>query len=451
MRARLWLLAFLALCSAGTIVSGWQVHAWGDALSPVDPYSEANALRAVDGFRAQGVWHDAGLGNVLFGKRYPADGFAGDPDSLPQSVAPGGVYTHYPPGPEYLLYAAEALMGPQPVSRLRLLPLALGWVAAVYFGLSLRQRFGPMAAWLTMAACATVPAFHDANSSVHLLGYVLALLLVEISIGVGRNRAVPPYLLLGFAQGWLSFDYALLVALLPLALEVSLPHLGGGEPARLRLALLRSACAAIGLGCAFALHLAQVSAFYGALQPALADLLGSASYRASSRHFHGFVHYIISYIGIIYLYAVSAVPVKLPWGEIYIQFPFTEHLFWIQGLTPNDYRPWFEANAQAGHALRFLGVTLGPWWLAASLLHLAGVLRPRGAGGWRGWFVVTGSGLAACSAWWLAMPNHASVHVHLMYRHLLFLFLLMVLYWAVRLAPLLERTLGRARSRPAAA
>ena len=30
----------------------------------------------VDGFRAQGFWHDAGLGNVLFGSRHPDAGFA---------------------------------------------------------------------------------------------------------------------------------------------------------------------------------------------------------------------------------------------------------------------------------------------------------------------------------------------------------------------------------------
>jgi hypothetical protein len=37
--------------------------------------SEANALREVDGFRAQGLAHDAGLGNVLSGHRYPGKGF----------------------------------------------------------------------------------------------------------------------------------------------------------------------------------------------------------------------------------------------------------------------------------------------------------------------------------------------------------------------------------------
>jgi hypothetical protein len=71
----LGLLAFLLLCSAGTLLAGWSMRNWGNALSPVDSFSEENALREVDGFRAQGLAHDAGLGNVLFGHRYPGKGF----------------------------------------------------------------------------------------------------------------------------------------------------------------------------------------------------------------------------------------------------------------------------------------------------------------------------------------------------------------------------------------
>jgi hypothetical protein len=40
----LGLVAFLLLCSAGSLLAGWNMRNWGDALSPVDPYSEANAL-----------------------------------------------------------------------------------------------------------------------------------------------------------------------------------------------------------------------------------------------------------------------------------------------------------------------------------------------------------------------------------------------------------------------
>lgn len=144
---RLWLAAFVLLCCAGVIYEVWKVRDRGDRLDHVDPFSEANVLREVDGFRAQGFWHDAGLGNALFGSRYPDQGFViSFGEELKHTLTPSGVYTHYPPGAEYLLYLDESLLGPEPVSRLRLLPLALGAAATVFFGLSVRRRFGAVAA-----------------------------------------------------------------------------------------------------------------------------------------------------------------------------------------------------------------------------------------------------------------------------------------------------------------
>ena len=409
LRRRLWLLAFFLLCSGSTLLAGWEMHAWGDRLSQADAYSESNALREVDGFRAQGIWHDAGLGNVLFGNRFAAWGFAGHPDDLSRSVSPNGIYTHYPPGPEYLLYVAEALFGPAPVARARVLPLLLCWGAAVFFGFSIRRRFGPAVGWLVMAACLSVPSFWNANSSVHFLGYALALLLVEIGIGLRRNRAVLPYLLLGFAQGWLSFDYAFLVVLIPLALELALPRIAPGEPARVRLALARCVAAGCGFTLAHLLHFAQVWAYYGTLAQALADLHGAAAYRAGSDEYQGAVAGILKALVLVGYYVVSPYPV---------------------------YRP--DAGfMHAAHIYRFLGLTLGVWWAIGTVA--AFVLKARGqraAGG--GWQTVHGLGLLTCSVWWLAMQNHATIHVHLLFRHLFFLFFLCVLYWAVRLATLFE-------------
>ena len=139
---RLWLVAFLLLCSVSTLQALWIIVDLGDSLSPTAPYAEANALREVDGFRAQGLWHDFGLGNVLFGHRFADEGFLGHPEDLARSVSLSGVYTHYPPGPEYLLYVAELIFGPNSIRLLRLLPIAIGWAAALYFGLSVRRRFG---------------------------------------------------------------------------------------------------------------------------------------------------------------------------------------------------------------------------------------------------------------------------------------------------------------------
>ena len=282
--SRFWLAAFILLCLAGTIGRTWQMRHWGDALSGVDPFSEANALREVDGFRAQGFWHDAGLGNTLFGPRYPNDGFViSVGEERLHTVTPSGVYTHYPPGPEYLLYLAEVMFGPEPVSRLRLFPLALCGAAAVFYGFSLRRRFGVVAASLVVLASLAVVPFTDANSSVHEYGYALALLLVEIGVAIGRNSLRWPFVLIGFVQGWLSFDQVFLVVLTPLAVELSLPLICPGYKARLRLAIERCILAAAGFALAHLLHFAEVSAFYGSVGAAFADMQDSARWRAGFR------------------------------------------------------------------------------------------------------------------------------------------------------------------------
>jgi hypothetical protein len=415
----LWLIAFLLVCVAGALLAGWNMRHWGNALSPVDSFSEANALREVDGFRAQGLAHDAGLGNVLFGSRYPDEGFPNTPE-LEQDLTTGsGVYTHYPPGAEYLLYVAEAVFGPEPVSRLRLLPLAFCGVAAAFFGFSVRQRFGGIVGWLVMLACLGVAPFYDANSSVHFLGYAFALLLVEIGVAIGRNRSRVPFLLLGFAQGWLSFDYVFLVVLGPMAVELSLPFICPEHSARLRLALGRCALAGLGFVFAHLLHFGEIWAFYGSLHDALADVQRAARYRAGFDQQKGMLHSIHSGLAQIYFYILSPYPISVP--------------FWHQ--VPEFY---------AAYAFRFLGLTLGVWWPLVAVV-LGGIdvrrwlrgLSPRGL--LLRWCALGLIGGGISSIWWAVMQNHARVHQHLLYRHLDFCFVLWAIFLAVQLTEPIER------------
>jgi hypothetical protein len=409
---RLWLAAFVALCLAGVVYRTWEMRDWGDALSPVDPYSESNALREVDGFRAQGLWHNAGLGNVLFGPRYPDDGFPTTTgEEREHTLTPSGIYTHYPPGPEYLLYLDEAIFGPYPVSRLRLLPLALSAAATVFYGLSVRRRFGAVAGWLVMLASLLVIPFTDANTTVHQLGYVLALLLVEIGVAVGRNSLRWPFALLGFAQGWLSFDVVFLAVLTPLAVELSLPLIYPGYTARLRLAAERCVLAATGFACAHLLHFAEVSAFYGSFSGALADLHDSARWRTGYDRTNGLsilrgaAHFVVS------------------------SYPFSIH---------------------RDHAFRFLGLTLGVWWPLIAIILYAIELRRKRSGLpalhlLRRWSLLGLIGLGASCAWYVVMPNHAFTNAYVLYRHMILCFELWAIFLAVLAAGPIERWLAGAR------
>ena len=140
----------------------------------MDSFSEANGLREMDGFRAQGLAHDAGRGNVLFGHRYPGKGFP-NTFEFKQNVTTIAVSTRTTRPARNTYYVAEAMFRPEPISRLRLLPLVFRGAAAVFFGLSLRRRFGLIVGWLVMLACLAIAPFHDAHSSVHFSAMRLRL------------------------------------------------------------------------------------------------------------------------------------------------------------------------------------------------------------------------------------------------------------------------------------
>ncbi len=430
LRQRLGIAAFLILCSLGSLQAAWQIRSWGDALSPTDAYSEANAIREVRNFLETGLWANSGLGNVVYPGLYPDQGFVAAPDDWAHSVTPSGVYTHYPPGPEYLLYVAAKIFGPTPVAHLRLLPLVVGWAAAIYLGVSIRRRFGPIVGWLVMAACVSLPLFSDASVNIHALGYAFALLLIEIGLCVGVNTYVTPLLLLGFLQGWLTFDYVFLVTLSPVAIELMLARLRIGHTPRWRLALLR--CAAAGGGFVFAhlLHFAEVWAFFGSFGAALQDLSTAASYRSGAAELGGPLQRLITTDGVIDAYFVTRFPISVP--------------FWHPdaGLADN----W--------RVFRFLGLTLGVWWAVLTIALLLRNLRQgpqrmfRDAKILGDWLCVSLSGFAVSAAWFIAMTNHAIHHPHFLYRHLFFGFFVCLLFVVV--APVRRRVMAAATQAVAA-
>ena len=433
---RFWLAAFILLCCAGPLHEAWKVRHWGNALSSVDFGADANALREVDGFRAEGIWHDYGLGNVLFGPRYPdaglapfgrrfADGSYAYPspylvewlkhesaaeiaEELSHQLRPSGVYTHYPPGPEYLLYLDEAVLGPEPVSRLRLLPIAIGAAATVFYGLSLRRRFGSTVAWSVILASLTVASFSNAYTSLSLYGYALALLLVEIGVAIGLNSLRWPFLVLGFLQGWLSFDYFFLVTLAPLAVEASLPVIEPRYDARWRLAVERCFLAGFGFGLAHLLHLSQVWAYYGSLSQAIGDLQDSARYRAVGEQNleNGWSGTVIANLN----------------HHLFLGHPFNSAKFLVFGLP------------------------LGALWILIALVFLAvGIARFRNGPGafnlLERWALMGAIGVVASCAWHVVMAAHAHFHYAFNYRHLILCFELWAIFLAVQAATPIERWL----------
>jgi hypothetical protein len=410
LRQRAAIFLFVLLCGVGAMCSAWRVQSWGNDLSLVDPYSEANLLREVRNFFQDGLLRYYGLGNVYYAGLYPAEGFASTPERAKISVSPEGIYTHYPPGPEYVAFAAAKLMGPEPVSRLRLVPIAAGWAAMTFLCLAVRRRFGDAVAWLVMAACALTPTVTESFVSLHSQGYACALLMVEIGLALGAGTVLLPFALLGFLQGWMSFDYVFLVTFAPLAIEVAMPRIDPDHRGRWQLTMRRVALAGGGFAAAHALHFLQVYSYLGSLDAALRDLSGAAAYRAGSGMVEGPIGYLSLTLGNLkyYFYGVH---------------PF------FSGWSPLD------PDGPDSPIFRFLGLSLGPWWLLVTgglIIWDELTSRRHDASLRMSWHVVCLSGMLTSSLWLMVMLNHGLRHRHFLYRHMFILFFLMVLFGAVR-------------------
>jgi len=408
-RHRASIVLFVLLCGVGSLNSILQVRGWSNELSLVDPYSEANVLREVRNFLEHGLTVHYGLGTVYYPGMYPTDGFAADPDVSLFGVSAEGVYTHYPPGPEYILYAATKLLGSEPVSRLRLVPVLLGLAAMVFFGLAVRRRFGAAIGWLVMTACMITPTVTDEFVSLHSQGYAFALLLLEIGLAIGVNAWAAPFVLIGFLQGWLSFDYVFLVTLTPLAIELVMPALLPEYQRRWKLTLRRVILAGGGFAIAHALHFMQIWAYWGSFAEAVRDLAGAAAHRAGAGMFHGPVDYLSQALSNLKLYYYGLHPFNP-----YLTLPASE-----------NYLDWA--------SFRFLGLSLGPWWLLVTVGLIAWEkLKPGPAAGSLrlNWHIVSLSGMVTTSLWFVVMVNHGGAHRHFLYRHLFLMFFVMVLFAA---------------------
>jgi hypothetical protein len=189
------------------------------------------------------------------------------------------IYTHYPPGPNWLVGIWMKMAGPSPVARLRLFPIVFGWLAIVVFGVTLARRFGLLFAILMLTWCDLLPLFSNMMHGLHYQGYALSLLLLTIAECLRQKPRLWIIALLGFAQGWLSFDFIFLATLAPLAIEPLSASLERRGPAYTRRwKELLAGC--VGFGSAMALHIVQVTTYRGSFVTAIADLGQSAATRS---------------------------------------------------------------------------------------------------------------------------------------------------------------------------
>ena len=257
----------------------WKARSLDDGLSLIaDAFSEANTIRASEGYAVEGFLKHAGLPDIAYGDQFSDTGSKGKADDKGTFV-----YTHYPPGPDLALGVLTLIFGKGNLGYFRLLPITVGLVGMVVFAWGMARTLGDAKAALMMLGCAVVPMFSNMMHGLHHQGYALALLLVELGLlmAMTANRTVGTrwfvaLAVVGFCHGWLTFDHTFLVVLAPVPLAI-----GRWGQTGLMKRMAVSACV-LGLGFVLAhtLHLFQVALYYESLTKAIADLAQSAAERS---------------------------------------------------------------------------------------------------------------------------------------------------------------------------
>jgi hypothetical protein len=358
--------------------------------STADPYSEANVVRAAKHYAEHGFLTDAGLAHIVYGKRFPKDGWVLDLYRFP---LPSGVYTRYPPLPELIAGVLEKTVGYYRLWAWRFVPVLFGLIATAYAFIAFRQVLDPMAAGVMVLLLSIIPMATSHLHGLHFQGYAHAALLIELALLVrilfsGRKPSTAHYLAffgLGFLQGWLSFEYAFIVtgAAIPLAL---IAHANDCRVS-VRTTLLIVAVSGAGFTVAHILHLLQVAAFYGSMSAALRDFSDRALYRFAGEAAMPYWQ-IVPITLLKYVEALWFSPNNQHFGAL---------LALLTAVVLSDRMVRLEASG----AIRRRRFTV-------SLLADQGVVLP----------VIVAYGVAAL--WLLVMPSHASIHRHIV-PHIFFL------------------------------
>ena len=187
------------------------------------------------------------------------------------------VTTHCPPGADLANGLMASAFGLDPIWRLRLLPVAVGLASVAFLFQSVIRLWGIVRGTLIAVAVAVLPTLSLGLPSLHQEGYSVALVFVQTGLLLRTlwEPERPPRLLpvslflIGFVQGWLSWDQFFLVSLL--AVPWWLLRRAEGENPSFSSLVWMTAAPAAGYALAHILHFWQVAAELH-LQAAVAEL-----------------------------------------------------------------------------------------------------------------------------------------------------------------------------------
>jgi hypothetical protein len=340
-----------------------------------DSFSEANALRAVDAFMKEGVLASYGLPRTGYGLLYPDHGHAGFPDRY--------VYTHYPPGPEFLLLLYRRVVGEQNIALFRIVNCYIFIAGVILLGQALIARLGMARVCLLTLAMGAVPATWAMAFGLHYQGMAFSLLLFELGVlalvysaQIQLRLALVSLGLLSFLQGWMSFDYFFISCFV--ALPACFVFTPATAPLNLPRALALTLAACGGFVLAHALHFGQNVLYFGGLSPAISDMFLAAQGRSYSD------------VGMRYCAAVT----KALRDYITIHPARAEYLGSMASVVAVGLAGILVAPTRA--VTVFARRWCVPWRMKVGVLLAASVSL----------------------AWVIVMPAHALIHAHFIPRHL---------------------------------
>ena len=348
-----------------------------------DSYSEANDVRAGEGYAAMGLTSNMGLADAAFGTQY--DGLGGKHDPLLCPSSERCVYLHYPPGPELFLGVMTKLFGRGRMFVYRILPIALGLASLLALGAALFKAVGPVRAAVVMWLIGGVPMTSNMMHVVALHEYALAFFTLELAIllytfsqPITRKWHLVALGLAAFLEGWTAFDYVFLVTFAPLAVFLAFKDFGNPVSRRRLVVLTLTAGGAYAL--ANVLHFVQVAAFLGGIREAFFNFVAAGKNRTVGPTW---VHPPVSGgLGLLFYYWVNLLPKKEFYdGNFIALVAAVLTLLWPKRTF----------------------VTLGRWgslvWTSSWSQVMSFLLM-----------------LALCSGWIVVMQQHASIHGHFLPR-----------------------------------
>lgn len=356
-----------------------------------DPYSEKNAISAAESYVRDGFFKNYGLPNIGYGKDFNTNR-----PWLSEKAGKENVYTHYPPGPDFMAGVLRFQCGFNKIYCMRIFPIIVGIISILLSYYFMKLAFGTVKASIFIILLMLVPMTTNMMHGLHYQGYSMSLILLQfsyifycITYNKLTKRNLIVVFLLSFIQGWLSFDFSFIVvfSVVPFLFLVESKN-------RLIVLFKFGGVCFIGFTSAHLIHWLQVVMHLG-WEGAIQDFLNAASHRYD---YYGHTSFDakLNPVYIFYRYIIDEVP-KENYLNISIYSIILTSL--VVGL--------FSIKAEINNFLLNISI----FWTPSKLYSFA---------------IITA--LIVSSMWILVMRYHAYCHFHFIPRHFIVVYYFVVLY-----------------------